>query len=192
MRRMIALLVACCMITALAGCSPEWKKKFTRKSKTTTKKMPRIYQVKKYDVKPSIELYKKHYVYWKTWQDELVEVIGENAKKDKRCIEEIVGQLGDMQNILVPEKGGELTPHIEKLAKVRDVVVSGELSTANRTYILRTLEREERFIKKEFVYTKIKNSLKKSFEEEAAAPPKEDVSQNGVTNGRESCVRLPD
>jgi len=163
MRRMIALLVACCMVTALAGCSPEWKKKFTRKSKTTTKKMPRIYQVKKYDVKPSIELYKKHYVYWKTWQDELVEVIGENAKKDKRCIEEIVGQLGDMQNILVPEKADKLETHIEVMRKVADTIRDGDLSPTTRDYVRRKLEREERYIKRDFGPNKVRNYIRESF-----------------------------
>jgi hypothetical protein len=171
MKKMLSWLIVFFLIANMTGCEP-LAKKFRRKKKETVR-MPRVFKVKKYEKKPSPELYKKHYAYWSSWQSELIKVLGQNHKKDLVCIEHIVSNLIDMQNILVPEKGAELTPHIEKLSRVQDVITREELTTANRDYVLRSLEREDRFIKKNFSYTRVKNCLKKSFDDE----PSEVVSR---------------
>lgn len=163
-KKIFAFILIFFFVASLTGCEA-FRKKFTRKKKAPVK-MPRIYQTKIYEKKPTPELYNKHYAFWVSWQSELIRVLGENHKKDVRCIEEIVGNLRDMQNILVEEKANQLEPHIEKLAKVKDVIFNEELTQANKDYVKRTLEREDRFIKKEFSYKKVKNYLKKSFEDE--------------------------
>ena len=164
MKKALSIILIFFLLLNITGCE-SLRKKFTRKKKETVK-MPHIYQVRKYEKKPSPELYQKHYVYWTSWQTELISVLGENQKKDRRCIEEAVGQLCDMQNILVPEKGQELAPHIEKMMSVKDTIFNEELTQANRDYVLRTLEREDRLIKKDFSPGKVKNYLKKKFEDE--------------------------
>ncbi|MFA5146350.1 MAG: hypothetical protein WC515_03100 [Candidatus Omnitrophota bacterium] len=164
MKKALTIFLIFFLAVNLTGCDA-LRKKFTRKKKDAVK-MPRIYQVKKYEKKPTPELYKKHYSYWMTWQSELIRVLGENHKKDMRCIEEIVGNLKDMRSILVKEKGDELTPHIEKMESLRDSIFRNEISQANRDYSRRTLEREDRLIKRAFPYDKVKDYLKKSFEDE--------------------------
>jgi hypothetical protein len=148
---------------SLTGCEA-LQKKFTRK-KTTVKK-PHFYQLKKYTRKPSPELYKQHYAYWESWQSQLIQVIGENNKKDKQCIEEAVGHLKDMQNILIPTKAEEMQPHIEKMEDAKEAIFRGELNFAKRDDIRRTLEREDRAIKRGFCYNKVKDYLRKSFDDE--------------------------
>ena len=175
MRRWFSLLLIFFLVVNMAGCEA-LRKKFTRKTKEPVK-MPRIYQLKKYEKKPTPELYKKHYAFWMTWQSELVRVLGENHKKDMRCIEEIVGNLYDMQNILVKEKADLLELHIEKMVKVKDVIFNEDLTTANKDYVKRTLEREDRYIKREFEYNKVKDYLKKSFEEEVSAETQDGAKQ---------------
>jgi len=164
MKKTIALILMFFILLNLAGCE-NVRRKFTRKKKEPVK-MPHIYQIKKYEKKPSPELYKKHYSYWMSWQSELIKVVGVNHKKDVRCIEEIVSNLNDMQNILVPEKAAELKSHIDKLVKVKDIIDKEEPTQANRDVVVRTLEREDRFIKREFSYNKVKNYLRKSFEDD--------------------------
>lgn len=172
-RRSIIFLLLGALLVTTAGCDPI-RKKFTRKKKET-KKPPRIYQIKKYEKKPTPELYTKHYTYWVTWQSELIKVLGNNHKKDRRCAEEIVGNLRDMQHILVQEKANQLESHIVALEEVRDTIVNEDLTTANRDYVRRTLEREDRTIKREFCLSKVKEYLKKSFDDDevpaAAASP---------------------
>lgn len=169
MKRAVVFLLIYFLIVSLTGCD-SLQRKFTRKKKEPVK-APRFYQLKKYEKKPTPELYKKHYAYWVSWQSELIEVAGENSKKDKRCIEEIIGNLYDMQNILVKEKGDELTPHIERLLRVKDIIFRGDLNRANRDYVISTLQHEDRVIKSNFNYSKVKDYLKKSFDEPVPEAP---------------------
>lgn len=164
MNKALRFAVIAFLIFNIAGCAGV-QRKFTRKKKQTVK-MPRIYQVKKYETKPTPELYKKHYVYWESFQSEMIKTLGQNHKKDKLCIEHILSNLSDMRNMLLPDKAAELDIHIARLAKVRDIVIKEELSKFNSNYIMMTLERESRYIKKGFVYKKVKNSMRTSYEEE--------------------------
>ena len=165
MKRWCALVLIFFILANLTGCET-MRKKFTRKKKGPVK-MPRIYQVRKYEKKPTPQLYKKHYAFWASWQSELISVLGQNHKKDMRCIEEIIGNLGDMHNILVQEKAGQLKTHIDKLMKVKGIIFNEELTQANKDYVKRTLEREDRAIKREFNYKKVKDYLKVSYEDGA-------------------------
>ncbi len=165
MRRLFTLFVIFALIVSTAGCSESWRRKFIRKKKDVAKS-PRIYQLKRYKKEPTESLYTKHYNYAVTWISELVGDLGENHKKDLRCIEEALGQVRDMQMFLVPEKGKELDKHINRLKDVQDILKREDLGQANKDYVQRSLEREERFIRSEFYYNKIKNFMKKSFEEE--------------------------
>ena len=169
MKRIAYFAVAFFLIINIAGCAG-LQKKFTRKKKETVK-MPRIYQVKKYDSKPTPELYKKHYVYWESFQSEMIMTLGQNRKKNMMCIEHILSNLIDMQNMLMPEKAAELEIHITRLSKIRDILKKEDLTTFNRNYIMMTLERESRYIKRGFVYSKVKNNLRTSYEEESKAAP---------------------
>ena len=166
MKKVCILVIILSLSIGLIGCEAV-RKKFTRKKKETTK-MPHMYQVKKYEKQPTPELYKKHFSYWSSWSDELIGVLGQNHKKDSRCIEEIVSNLTDMQNILVPEKAAGLEVHIERMKRIREMISSGDLTFANKDTIKRTLEREDRFIKREFIYSKIKDDIKKSFDDTQA------------------------
>lgn len=164
MKKIVAIIVAVFIVFNIAGCEP-LKKKFTRKKKEAVK-MPRIYQLQKYHKKPTPELYKKHYSYWASFQSEMEKTLGQSHKRDVMCIEQIVSNLSDMQNILMPEKGDVLTPHINRLATVKDTIIREELSQFNKDSVRNTIEREGRFIRREFNYSKVKNYLKKSFEDE--------------------------
>lgn len=167
MKRTILALLALLILVSMTGCDAI-QRKFTRKK--TAVKHPRFYQVKKYVKKPSPELYKQHYAYWASWQEEMAQFLGQNHKKDERAVEEAIGNLKDMQNILVPSKAEEMQPHIEKMERAREIIFRGELSFANKDYVRSIVEREDRAIAREFCYGKVKNFLRKSFDEEA--PPK--------------------
>jgi len=151
------------LAVTLTGCDA-LQRKFTRKKKET-KPIPRLYQLKKYDVKPSAALYSKHYAYWQSWMSELIQDLGDNHKKDVRCIDEALSQLHDMRNILVQEKADALTKHIRRIEKSREIIIKEGLSQYNKNQVLMTLEREDRIVKSEFTVSRIKNDIKESFDE---------------------------
>ena len=175
MKKWFVLLVAIFVITSLVGCDA-LQRKLTRKNKVV--KAPHFYQLKKYTRKPSPELYKQHFSYWRSWQSELIQFLGDNHKKDKQAIDEAVGQLKDMQSILIPSKAENMQLHVEKMEGVKETISRRDLSFANKDYVRRILEREDRAIKREFCYEKVKNSLRKSSGEE-------EVPQLSMAAGRE-------
>ena len=167
MRRAFSILLVFAMLVSLSGCSEEWRRKFVRKKKDVAKK-PRIYQTKRYAKEPTEVLYTKHYNYTISWLSELAGDLGQNNKKDARCIEEALGQMGDIQLFLIPEKAKELDKHISRLKEIQDIILRRDLGHANMDYARRSVEREERFLRSEFYYDKIKKHMRKSFDEEDA------------------------
>ena len=165
MKKLGLVLLAIVFLAGLAGCDAV-QRKFTRKK--TVVKQPRFYQVKKYTKKPSPELYKQHFAYWQSWQGELVQSLGQNHKKDVRAIEEALGHLRDMQNILIPSKAEAIEPHIEKIEGAKEIILRGELSFANKDYVRSIVEREGRAIGRDFCYQRVKDDLRKSLDDEAA------------------------
>lgn len=177
MRKLLSIFIIFAILINTAGCSEEWRKKFIRKKKDVAKK-PRIWQDKKYSKEPTEALYTKHYNYSITWLSELADDLGQNNKKDLRCIEEALGQIEDMQGCLIPDKAKELDKHIKRLREVRDILKKEDLGQANKDYVRSSVEREERFLRSEFYYHKIEKFMKKSFEEE-----EEDLLQNKEVQG---------
>ena len=163
MRKISVFAMVFFLAMTLTGCD-SIQRKFTRKKKET-KPIPRLYQLKKYDVKPSAELYSKHYAYWQSWMSELIQDLGDNHKKDVRCIDEALSQLHDMQNILVQEKADALTKHIRRIEEAREIIIKEGLSQYNRNQIIMTLEREDRTVKSEFAVARIKDNIRDSFDE---------------------------
>jgi|GEM_PF-1323825 hypothetical protein len=187
MKRWVSLLLLLVITVSLAGCGEEWRRKFIRKKKEVAKK-PRIFQTKKYTKEPTEALYTKHYNYTISWLSEMVDDLGQNSKKDARCIEEALGQLKDLQLFLVPEKAKELDKHINRLKEVQDLIIRRDLGQANMDYARRSVEREERFLRSEFYYNKIKKFMRTSFDDDGKAlaaeePEAEDQPQEAVTTG---------
>jgi len=176
MRKFMSALIILAVLINTAGCGPEWQKKFIRKKKAVAKK-PRIWQEKKYSTEVTEALYSKHYNYTINWLSELSDDIGQNGKKDLMCIEEAMSQLYDMQRCLLPEKANQLDKHIKRLEEVRSILRKGDLDVTNRDYIRSTVDREERFLRSEFYYNKVKGYMKKSFEEPDTAFTDSDEEQ---------------
>jgi hypothetical protein len=160
MRKVLLVVMAIFVALNLISCDAV-QRKFTKKQKKV--KTPHIVQEEKYEKKPTPELYEKHFSYWQSWSSEILQDLGDNRKKDRQCMEQIISQANDMRNILVPEKGEELAKHIKRYEEVRDVINREELSQYNKSFVLTTLDREDRLIKNDFCISKVKNYLKKSF-----------------------------
>lgn len=156
MKRSTVLVVALAVALNAAGCA-NLQKKFTRKKKAV--KAPRIYQLKKYEKKPASELYKYHFAHWSSWQDELIDEIGENQKKNVVCVDGIVTHLRDMHGLLLPPKSDEFEKHVVRMEDVRDMITRGYLTQFNKDSVKGTLEREHRAIKRDFTYDKVKEYL---------------------------------
>ena len=157
------MVIASSLLLNLFGCAA-LKKKFTRKKKSKPRE-ELFTPVKEYDVKPSIDLYQKHYIYWFNWHKKLVVELGGNFKSDIKCVEEMIANLGDMTTLLVDEKAGELFSHIRELKKIEDVLSKRNMSGGKKTRLKRVLEREYRAINRGFSPKKMKGYIREDWKE---------------------------
>jgi len=108
-----------CMIVMLCifltGCGPQWRKKFVRKKTAEKPEQVFIYEPKEYKRDPNDVFYKRHYIFWKAWHEELVNKLGLNKKSDLRAFEESLKHLTQMKICLIDEMAEELQAHIDKL-----------------------------------------------------------------------------
>lgn len=155
-----AIFLAACVL--MTGCA-ELKDKFVRKPKKEEKK-GRYYAVRKYDVKPNLDLYTKRYIYWKNWHRELLDVLTDsNQKKKKVAIEQEISNLIDMQRMLIDSKAEGLGKIIDKMSKIEVVIKKEGVSGANETKIRRQLENLGKETKRDYSYRKIGGCLRESF-----------------------------
>jgi len=103
--RNMVLIVLC---VAAAGCGPEWTKKFVRKRNATTPEQVFVYEAKDYQRESTEELYKRSFLFWKSWMEELSNRLGDNKVNDLRSFEEVFKNLGEMKNCLKEDKAIEL------------------------------------------------------------------------------------
>lgn len=154
-------------IAMLSGCAV-LKEKFVRKKKEDRLQPKRYYVVRPYDVRPSIELYTKRYIFWKNWHRELLEVLDDsNQKKAKVAIEQEISNLIDMQRMLIDEKGDELQVIIVEMEGIQAVIKGEGVTRGNEVRLRRKLEALGREIKNKFSYRKMGSCIRGRFRDES-------------------------
>jgi len=149
----------------ITGCA-QLAEKFIRKPKEEVKNK-RYYAVKEYDVHPSIELYTKRYIFWKTWHKELLDVLPKgNRKKIVVAVEQEVSNLMDMKNMLVDEKALFLQEDVEQLTEIESEIKKEGITRGNEVWIRRKLKMLGRKIKRNFSYKKMKGYIRDDFKGE--------------------------
>lgn len=137
--------------TSLCGCA-SFKKKFVRKPKDIEKPTP-IMHTKDYTQEyPNILLYKKHYLFWRYWQEELINSLGSNRKKEFRCARSALDELKALGNYLIPEGKESLAPYIAELESITKQILSKRLIGSQVSKLKRELEKHKRNVQRSFFY----------------------------------------
>lgn len=151
-----AIIVTLCV--SIAGCAGV-QRKFARKKKQEEKPLT---VVTTYDYAKELrvdELYKKRFLFWKSWQDELIYRMDDTYKKRAECYDELMQNLMEMQKYLSDEKCKELGPFITEIKTVGPDVKKIDLTRNEKYRIAQLLEKTKRMIDKRFSYSRVKNSL---------------------------------
>lgn len=140
-----------------AGCAA-LQRKFTRKKKETQPSV--YYELEKYTKEPNEVIYKKHYIFWKTWQEELINKMNEqNNKMNIRCATEAMTNLEDMRRLLKEEKAKEMEPYIAEIRDIKKEFENRLITVSRKNRIKSLLEKRYRKIKRDFSYKKIGNYI---------------------------------
>ncbi len=155
--------LAAVVLLSVPGCA-QLRDKFIRKPKGEDENIRRYQAVTAYDVKPSLDLYTKRYIFWKSWHKELLEVLSETSHKKKvMAVEQEVSSLMDMYGMLNDAKGDELKPIVDDFAQVEREIKSAKITPGNAVRIRRKLEILGKEVKSKFSYTKIREYIRDEF-----------------------------
>jgi hypothetical protein len=148
------------LVTSL-GCEA-FVRKFTRKPKKENlpqEEMVLVPEEYKGSQMSREELYRQHFLFWKSWQDELINALSQKLSQKRRigCTEEALKNLTELKGLLNPEQNKKLDIYIESLRELRDLIAQDPYSN-NAATNSQKAERLKRNILRDFSYSKIKDS----------------------------------
>ncbi|MFH0877145.1 MAG: hypothetical protein V1863_02850 [Candidatus Omnitrophota bacterium] len=158
------VLVIGCVFFLLTGCET-LKRKFTRKrtTKDTQEEMvivPRDYNAHPY---PNDVLYKQYFVYWKSWNQELVTALNDQApyKKILDCADQALVNLRKMETYLQQEQAKALEVFVKQTEQLKkDIVASENMPPARLISLRYQAERILSNVNRQFDLRKMKEFLK--------------------------------
>jgi hypothetical protein len=161
-KKIFFLIIICCLLTTVLGCE-SFTRKFTRKSKKPDTVVEMVLTPEEYKG-PNMtkeEIYRQYYLYWGSWQDELINALTQKSslKKKVDCAQEALKYLVYMKMMLVTDAQKNFDLEISKFNDLLSSVKSDIYGT-NDSRNLRMAERIKSSVHKGFVYPKIRNYLK--------------------------------
>jgi len=161
-KKISLLLLFCFLLITLTGCEA-FTRKFTRKHKKTDQAVEMVLSPEEYKG-PNMtkeELYRQYFLYWKSWQDELINAFTYKAslKKKVDCAQQALKNLVNMKMLLVLGAQKNIDAYISKLTDLLANIKS-DLYGTNDHRNLQAAERIKSGVQKGFLYPKIKNYLK--------------------------------
>lgn len=159
----VTIFVVACVVL-LTGCET-LRKKFTRKRKQAASAEPIVIVPRDYSAHPfpNDVLYKQYFVYWKSWNQELVSSLTdmENYKKIKSCVDQALTNLKKMQTYLQDDKAQELDVYVKKTDDLRSRIERAKyLPPAQMRGLRYDAERLLNGINKKFDLSSMKDHLK--------------------------------
>jgi len=147
------------LIFSLIGCDA-FVRKFTRKSKRENLEQEEMVLAPEEYKGPQMtkeELYRKYFLYWKSWHEELIESLlqKKSLKKQIDCSEEAIKNLVNLRALLSIDMQNKLDFYILKLKDLQEQI-SKDVYGANAITNAQKLERIKRDILRDFSYNKIK------------------------------------
>lgn len=161
-KRILSVLLFCFLLLDLLGCEA-FTRKFTRKSKKPDAAVEMVLVPEEYKGPnmPKEEIYRQYYLYWSSWQDELINALTQNSSLKKKidCAQEALKNLVNMKMMLVADAQKNFDSEITKLNDLLASMKSdtyGALDSRN----LQIAQRIKASMHKDFIYPKVRNYLK--------------------------------
>jgi hypothetical protein len=105
------------------------------------------------------ELYRQYFLFWKSWQDELINALYDKAshKRQLSCAEEALKNLEDLRELLNEEQKKKLDIYISQSKELQGFIAK-DLYGSDRAFNAQKAERLKRNILRDFSYSKVKDS----------------------------------
>ncbi len=157
--KILLLGTSYCLLVTVLGCDA-FVRKFTRKPKiqefpeTEMILAPEEYQ--EMALSPA-QQYQQDFLFWKTWQDELIVSLQEerSQKKQVDCLQQAIRNLENLRPLLKEELGEVLERYIEQEKRLLDSI-SRDVYGRDTSRNMSSAERIKRNILRDLAYGKIK------------------------------------
>ena len=106
--------------------------------------------------------YRDSYILWRACQEELVDKLGMNRKKELRLRYIIIEHLKMMQSCLKQEKAQDVGMAVQRFEDMTNELAGRRLTNPEIQQLKRSLSREDRIFQKEFSYQKMQKWIKPS------------------------------
>jgi len=155
------------------GCE-SLQRKFVRKRKKPQAPPSPVISFRDYSqsITP-LDRYRKHYLMFDYWNDQLIHALGTpplNAKRYKHASEEALAELQTLHGLLSDDKADQLSPLLDERAKIHRQLQSPSLSQTSPDAIRRALEVQTRQLHREFLWKDVQDQLKPPESKPATAP----------------------
>ena len=161
-KTLILLCTLYAVLSTLIGCEA-FVRKFTRKPKKEDLPKEEMVLVPEEYKAPQMtkeELYRQHFLFWKSWHDELSESLspGANHKKRMGCIKEAIKNLVYLKALLNEQRQKGLEVYLGQLNDLKERV-DRDIYGNNIAVHRHSAERIKRNILRDFSYSRVKGDL---------------------------------
>lgn len=155
--------VICCLVLGLIGCDA-FVRKFTRKPKKDNLVQQEVvlYPQEYKSGLTKEQEYRQYFLYWKSWQDELIESLSNtttpNYKRQVACVEQALKNLLQLRLLLAESVQQKLDKYIKQMNELKASIIDdpyGSQIWVNRS----AAERLRSDIFNNFSYNNIKDDL---------------------------------
>lgn len=141
---------------SLCGCDA-LQRKFARKKQKEVRSAPVITTFDYSKDLRADELYKKHFLFWKSWQTELIDRMDGGYKKRTECYDFTISSLMEMRKYLKGPKAAELDKFIIEIKSIDPDVKKERLSKSELYRMRQLLESSKRRIDRKFSYNRVRD-----------------------------------
>ena len=154
LKGLIYILLAVSIFNII-GCAV-LKEKFVRKPKSKSQSQRAIFSSTD-TVYPAHIRYNNYFIYWRTWQGELILNIGKNNKKVLACAERALYNLKQMQELLKSPKQEELAPYVDELSDIVNELEKARLSEPRQKKLINQLKHHLQQVRAGFGYQNMRD-----------------------------------
>lgn len=160
--KVFLLVTSYLLLITMLGCEA-FVRKFTRKSKKESLPKEEMVLAPEEYKGPQMskeELYRQYFLFWKSWQDELMVSLsqGANHKKQIDCAGEAIKNLTNFRVLLDENSREKLDAYINQLSGLKDLITNDAYGINIASYRQKA-ERIKRKILRDFSYQKVKGNL---------------------------------
>ncbi|MFA7271361.1 MAG: hypothetical protein WC090_01430 [Candidatus Omnitrophota bacterium] len=160
-RRWFLLFTFYFLLFTLCGCEA-FVRKFTRKSKKDKVPVEMVLAPEEWKGPQMTkeEQYRQYFVFWQSWQDELINALTQNASQKKKfdCAQQAMKNLVGLRSLLNESKQKQLDIYLKQLVDLQNDIKSDIYGNANNFY-RQNSEKLKMNISQRFSYSDVKNDI---------------------------------